>query len=88
MYEKDTERRAVSTEMIANLANKSGIKFVDEIAATKPFDLIFITSDIEDDCFKVLQTIESKKLTKPGTGKFSNFLKIIFSNNLFKSKSF
>ena len=71
MFEKDTERRAVSTEMIENLANKSGTNFVDEITATKPFDLIFITSDKEDDCFKVLQTIESKKLTKPGTGKFS-----------------
>merc|ERR1739838_568944 len=67
VYEKDTERRAVSTDMITNLANKSGINFVDEITAPKPFDLIFITSDKEDDCFKVLQTIESKKLTKPGT---------------------
>ena len=56
--------------MIENLANKSGVNFVDEIAVAKPFDLIFITSDAEDDCFKVLRKIESKKLTKPGTGKF------------------
>ena len=63
--------------MVNQLANNKRARFVSSIDALtdedkKPFDLIFITSDSSDLCFKQLRHVEARKLTRAGTGQFFN----------------
>jgi len=72
VIEPNQERRDISAEMANQLANNKRARFVDSVEAVKedekPFDLIFITSDSDDECFHILRQIEARQLVKRGTG--------------------
>ena len=72
VIEPNQERRDISAEMVNQLANNKRARFVDSVEAVKedekPYDLIFITSDSDDECFYLLRQIEARQLVKRGTG--------------------